>query len=295
MTLPSAFDVVWPPGALLGEGLCWSVDDQALYWVDIHGHRLMRLAWPSRERTEWRFDESISAVAERSDARGLVVALQHRIALFDPHDGSLRTLHEVEADLPGNRFNDGKCDAQGRFWIGSMDSACKSPTGSLYRATGETIDCVWPANFPVNNGPAWSIDGGTMWLNDTARNVVHRCAFDPPTGTIVESVAWLRFERGDGYPDGMTTDRDGRLWIAHWAGGCVSCHAPDDGRELARIALPTSNITNVAFGGPQLSTLFVSSATSELSAGQRAREPLAGALFAVETGTTGLPAHRFAG
>ena len=295
MTPPSEFEVVWPPGALLGEGLCWSAQEQALYWVDIHGHRLMRLAWPSRERREWRFDESISAVAERSAGPGLVVALQHRVALFDPQDGSLRTLHEVETHLPGNRFNDGKCDAQGRFWIGSMDIACASPTGSLYRATADAIACVWPANFPVNNGPAWSPDGRTMWLNDTARNVIHRCAFAPERGSIGEPAPWLRFERGDGYPDGMTTDRDGRLWIAHWAGGCVTCHAPDDGRELARIALPASNITNVAFGGPELRTLFVSSAASELSAQQRASQPLAGALFAIETDTTGLPAHRFAG
>ena len=105
----------------------------------------------------------------------------------------------------------------------------------------------------------------------------------------------MRLPRDDGYPDGMTTDRDGRLWIAHWGGGCVTCHAADDGRELARVELPTSNITNVAFGGPHLRTLFISSASSELSAEQRAAQPLAGALFSVETDATGLAPHRFAG
>ena len=155
--------------------------------------------------------------------------------------------------------------------------------------------CVWSAGFPVINGPAWSIDGRTMWLNDTARNVVHRADFNPAGGTMKNTGVWIRLVKGDGYPDGMTTDRDGRLWIAHWGGGCATCHAGDDGRELARIALPTSNITNVAFGGPKLRTLFISSASVELSAQQRAAQPLAGALFAVETNAIGVAPHCFAG
>jgi D-xylonolactonase len=286
---------IWPARAQLGEGLCWSVAQQALYWVDIHGRQLMRLHLPTGERTQWPFDESISAVAERFAGPGLIVALRHRVALFDPASGVLRTLHEAEPELPGNRFNDGKCDAQGRFWVGSMDTACRAQTGSLYRVTDAAIDCVWPDNFPVNNGPAWSVDGRAMWLNDTARNRILRGDFDPAIGALSNAAVWLRFDPGDGFPDGMTTDRDGRLWIAHWGGRCVTCHAPDDGRELARIPLPTTNITNVAFGGPELSTLFITSATSELAPEQLAAESLAGALFAVETDAIGCAPHRYAG
>jgi D-xylonolactonase len=145
--------------------------------------------------------------------------------------------------------------------------------------------------FPVFNGPTWSLDGRTMWINDTARNFIHACPFDPASGAIGPPSMWLRFAKGDGYPDGMTTDSDGRVWIAHWAGGCVTCHAADDARELARIVMPTSNITNVAFGGPELRTLFISSAATELPEAQ----PLAGALFAVETDAVGMAPHRFAG
>ncbi len=128
---------IWPAAALLGEGLCWSVRQQALYWVDIHGRRLMRLHLATGQRAEWSVDDTISTVAERAAAPGLIVALSHRIAFFDPRDGSLQTLHEAELDLPGNRFNDGKCDAQGRFWVGSMDVACKATTGSLYRVASD--------------------------------------------------------------------------------------------------------------------------------------------------------------
>jgi sugar lactone lactonase YvrE len=286
---------VWPAGAQLGEGLCWSPRRQAIWWVDILGQRLLRLHPASGERAEWALPETISAVAERDDAPGLVVALRHRVALFDPESAELRTLHEIEGHLPGNRFNDGKCDAQGRFWVGSMDLACRARTGSLYRVTAASFACAWADNVPVNNGPAWSTDGRTMWVNDTVRNVVLRGDFEPGSGALERPAPWLRFADGDGYPDGMTTDRDGRLWIAHWAGGCVTCHAGDDGRELARIPLPTSNVTNVAFGGPDLSTLFITTAATELSPAQRGAQPLAGALFAVETDAVGFPPHRFAG
>jgi sugar lactone lactonase YvrE len=115
------------------------------------------------------------------------------------------------------------------------------------------------------------------------------------TGAIGASREWLRLGGADGHPDGMTTDAAGRLWIAHWGGACVTCHDPVTATELARIPLPTAHITNVAFGGPQMTTLFISSARFELSAAQLEAQPLAGALFAVDTDAIGLPANLFAG
>lgn len=290
---------VWQAGAQLGEGLCWSPRRQAIYWVDILGRQLMRLDLSSGKRSTWHFAETISAVAERAGAPGLIVSLRRRIALFDPDTGELQALPEAEPQHPGNRFNDGKCDAHGRFWGCTMDFDCQAHTGALYRVEGSggepRVTRAWDAGFPVVNGPAWSRDGRTLWLNDTVRNAVYALDFAPETGEVANPRIWLRLPKGDGLPDGMTTDADGRLWIAHWGGACVTCHAPDDGRELACIAVPTSNVTNVAFGGADMRTLFISTAAVDLSAAQRARQPLAGALFAVETDAVGLPPHCFAG
>jgi D-xylonolactonase len=292
----SAPRVVSGVRATLGEGLCWSPREQAIFSVDILEHRLYRDVPATGAHREWTFDETISAVAERRGGAGLAVTLRRGLALFDPETGALERRDEPEPDRPGNRFNDGKCDARGRFWGGTMDFAVKAATGALYRfdAAGRAtraIDLGWI----VTNGPTWTLDGTTMFVNDTVPRRVVAYAFDIETGAVGASREWLRLAPGDGHPDGMTTDAAGRLWIAHWGGACVTCHDPVTARELARIALPTSHITNVAFGGPDMTTLFISSARFELSEAGLAGQPLAGALFAVDTDAIGLAANTFVG
>lgn len=286
---------VWPAGATLGEGTCWSVREQSLYWVDILERKLFRYRPADSAKREWTLPDTISAVAERADAPGLIVTLRHGFAFFDPHSGALERLVEPEPERPANRFNDGKCDAQGRFWGGTMDFDCVAPTGAYYRFDGRGCVRAFDAGFPVTNGPTWSLDGRTMFVNDTARRQVFALPFDPDRGEVGAPRPFLRFAHEDGFPDGMTTDSQGRLWIAHWGGACVSCHDAHSGAELARIALPTDHVTNVAFGGPQLMTLYVTTARSGLSDAQLAAQPLAGALFAVDTGVAGLTANAFRG
>jgi xylono-1,5-lactonase len=233
-------------------------------------------------------------VVERASSPDLLVTLKSGFAFFDPETGRLQHQHDPEPDRPGNRFNDGKCDASGRFWGGTMDFACKDATGALYSLDAQLRCTRHLDTWHITNGPTWSADGRTMYFNETGRGQVNAFDFSPDTGAMTNRRLWLQFTAEEGKPDGMTTDAEGRIWIAHWGASCVTCR-DETGRVLARIDLPTAHITDCAFGGPNLTTLYISSAADGLSPEQRANQPLAGGLFAVEVDARGVPASQFKG
>jgi D-xylonolactonase len=294
MTALSALRCVWPARAVLGEGPVWSSRRQALFWVDILGKKLHCYTPRDAGMKTWSFDEEISAVAERKDHSSLVVTLRHHFAFFDPDTGQLEKLADAESERTGNRFNDGKCDARGRFWAGSMDFGCVQPTGALYSFDPQRRCQRHVDGFAVTNGPTWSLDGRTMYFTNTATGQIFAFDFDPERGELSNRRLWLQFGPDDGSPDGMTTDANGNLWIAHWGAGRVTCHAPS-GKELARIDVPASNTTSCAFGGPNLTTLYITTATVDLDEAALAAQPHAGGLFEIELDVQGLPASQFVG
>jgi sugar lactone lactonase YvrE len=278
----------------LGEGTLWSQSRAALYWVDILSKKLHRYTPARDQRETWTFDETISAAVERTSSPTLLVTMQSGFAFFDPESGRLEHHHNPEPDRPGNRFNDGKCDPAGRFWGGTMDFACKASSGALYCLDAQRRCVRHLDDWNITNGPTWSSDGRTMYFTETGRGQINAFDFSMATGALSNRRLWLQFAGAEGKPDGMTTDADGRIWIAHWGGSCVTCRDVT-GRVLTQIDLPTAHITDVAFGGPDLTTLFISSATDGLSVEQRAQQPLAGGLFAVEVDARGVPAPQFSG
>ena len=289
----NAAQCVWNAHAKLGEGPVWSVKEQALYWVDILNRRLHRLDRHLDQHT-WQFDEEISSAAERAEGPGLIVTLRHGFAFFDPATAKMERLAQPEQHLPGNRFNDGKCDRLGRFWAGTIDFDCKEPTGSLYCLSPDLSYRKVDSGYVVTNGPAWSADQKTMYHNDSANGRVYAFDVDLKSGTLSNKRLFLQFGTEEGSPDGMTTDAEGGLWIAHWGAGKVTRRDPE-GKVLQTVQLPYSQVTSCTFGGPELKTLYVTTANVGLTQQQLEHAPLAGGLFAIDMDIAGMPANAFRG
>jgi D-xylonolactonase len=276
--------------AVLGEGPCWVAREQALYWVDIEGAKLFRWAEGEDARTiELPFP--LGSIASR--ARGGFVGAGRDGFYGIGEDYALTLIGDPEPDRPGNRFNDGKVDRQGRFWAGTMDAAEKQDSGALYRLDIDLGMVRIDDGYRVTNGPAFSLDGRTIYHTDSARQIVY--AFElGKDGNVSHRRAHLQFGEGDGFPDGMTVDSEDCLWIAFWDGWCVRRFSPD-GARIAEIAIPVARPTSVAFGGADLDTLFVTSASRGLSESERAGQPRCGGLFSVRPGVAGVAEAEFLG
>lgn len=271
---------------MLGEGTLWSARDDAVYWVDILAPALNRLSLKDGAVERWAMPEPLGWVAERAGG-GFIGGFKSGFAEISLDPLTITPIGDPEPDLPGNRMNDGKADAQGQIWCGTMDMAEESDSGSLYRLTPDLVWQQMDTGYRVPNGPAFSPCGKWLYHSDTARRIMYR--FARTAEGIADRQPFISFTDADGYPDGMTVDVDGHIWVAHWGGGRISRFTPD-GRLDRAIALPARQVTNICFAGPDLDRMFVSSAAIGLDA-----TPYDGGLFEVDCGVRGLPTHLFAG
>jgi len=273
----------------LGEGLLWSERENAVYWVDILAQSLHRLSLADEALTTWPMPQRIGWVIERQSQPGFIAGLEsgfHQLTL-DPV--ALRFIADPEPQFPNNRLNDAGVDNFGRIWAGTMDTDAEVESGSLYCLEPNFKLTRRDTGYIVTNGPVFSPDFQFLYHNDTPRGVVYRFSLNS-RGELRDKTEFLRFPREWGFPDGMTVDAEGGLWIAHWGGGRVSRFDADGDLERL-IRLPASQVTNCVFAGAELDRLFVTSAATGCE-----QEPFAGVLFEVDAGgVRGLPPRYFAG
>lgn len=287
-------EVAWEAGATLGEGPIWY--DEKLYWIDVdQGH--LHIYQPAQENKEsCQLPWKIGTVVPRKSG-GLVLATAKGFVLFDPKTKKTTPLPNPPHETLAGRFNDGKCDPQGRFWAGTKASQDGVATGHLYRLDPDFQCSVIQGRIGCSNGLTWNSGQNTFYYIDSFKNRIEAYDFDPDSGSIENQRIIVDTPEGDDPPvyDGMTIDNEGRLWVARWKGWGIQCIDPSSGEVLEQIDVPVRKTTACWFGGPDLADLYITCASVDETEEQLKQQPLAGSLFRCRPGATGLPAVPFAG
>jgi sugar lactone lactonase YvrE len=284
-------DVAVRGADILGECPLWDERSRTLWWVDSRGPAIKCIVPGTGDVTEYQLPDPVGSIAFCESGR-LLAATRSGIHFFDPASGGLELIVHPEAHLPDNRFNDGRCDRQGRFWAGTMSDVRRDPVGTLYRLN-ENRSCTPLRNaIIIPNSLAWSPDGRAMYFADTNRHTIWAWEYDPATGAATRERVFA--DTGTGRPDGSCVDADGCLWNAEYGAGRLVRYTPA-GKVDRTIELPVANPTCCCFGGDRLDELFVTTARQRLTPDELAKQPLAGSMLALRPGVTGLPESRFGG
>ncbi len=294
-TLTNKISCVVEAHNLVGEGPLWHPESECVFWTDINGFKIWRYSPATGETAAWSFSEPVCSLSLTTDPERLLVALGSAVIIWRPETDERRPFARPEPNIPANRMNDGATDPSGYFWVGSMannvgqngeDVHAGGFTGSLFRVAPDGSVTVWDDGFGITNTLEWSPDRKTFYCGCSVKNVIYAYDFDEATHSIRNRRVF--FEGAErGLPDGSAMDADGWLWNCRFFGKCILGVSPAGVIERV-IEMPVSNITNCVFGGKDLKTLYVTTASMNSSG-----EPLAGSLFAVEMETGGLVGSRF--
>lgn len=278
---------VWDLKATLGEGPIWLND--TLWFVDIKGQKIHGFVPASGDKLGFTAPEPISFLAPLAGAPGsFIVGLKSGLHRFNPIMGGFLPLATVEDPALDNRTNDATVDAQGRLWFGTMHDGETNTTGSLYRMDAEGLARM-DKDICITNGPCVSPDGKTFYHTDTLGRVIWAYDLDE-AGALSNKRVFVRFADENVYPDGSVVDAQGCVWTALW-GGFGAIRFSPSGEALGRIELPAPNVTKPCFGGPDLKTLYFTTARKGLSDEALAQYPLSGGLFAFNVDVAGQPQH----
>lgn len=287
-------DLLFDSKAILGEGPVWDHRKQQLFWVDIEGCKLHSHHPATNTNLQWDFEE-MPGVAVPAASGKLLLGLESGLASFDLQNKTLTPLKVLENSDPVLRYNDGKCDPLGNFWIGSMHKEFLPGTGNLYRIDHNLNSSIQIPKTTISNGMAWSPDHSQFYYIDSPSFEVVAFDFDPISCELANKRSLFKIPESFGSPDGMTIDREGMLWIAHWGGGCVRQWNPMNGEVINTITVDAPQVTSCCFGGEDLNMLYITTARSGLDEQSLENAPLSGGLFCIETKVRGFPVTYFKG
>lgn len=276
----------------LAEGPLWHPHHQKLYWVDIEKMELHTFDPSTNAHSQRSTKKRIGAVLPAQNGN-LILALQGELAELNIATNEIKTLFDLEPGLPENRCNDGKCDKQGRLWIGTMNVDCKPGKGSLYCIDRNLKVTTVLQNLTISNGMGWSLAGNEMYFIDSHDQHVKRFDFAIDHPSLSHEQIIIRSATTHESPDGMCVDSEGMLWVAFWGGARVGRYDPSTGKQLAEIAVPALHVTSCCFGGSDLHTLYITTARQGLTEQQLQDYPLSGSLFSCQPGVSGLTADFF--
>jgi sugar lactone lactonase YvrE len=285
------FEVAHDAPMLVGESAIWHEVESALYWVDINGLTVNRVHPASGKYSSWKMASEPSALAIDGD-NNLVVATRRGLLHLNTSTGEETSIAEAPYDVAKVRFNDGRVDPAGRFWIGTMYEPRDQPAAEMYVLDHGQLRRAWAGGMTNSNGLAWSLDGRTMFHADTTTHRIDCYDYDPATGTQSNRRTLLSFptdKSAPGYggrPDGATVDSEGAYWVAMFEGGRVLRISPS-GEILRELLLPARCPTSVAFGGADLRTLYITTASHGRSAQELAEYPLSGKVLCTRVDVAG--------
>lgn len=279
--------------AKLGEGALWDYKYQRFLWIDINGKKL-NIFNPKTKHNKQIELPLMPGTVVPIDKQHLLLGLEDGIYKINVETEVLEKMCEPETGKPTNRFNDGKCDPAGRFWAGTHSKVGEKRNSSLYKINGDYTSKEMLAPVSISNGIVWSADKSKMYYIDTPTKKVVEYTFNNETGEISSPRDAIIIPETMGYPDGSTIDKEGKIWIALWGGACVTRWDPITGKLLQKIEVPAKNVTSCAFGGKNLNTLYITSASMAMNNSDKLKYPNAGKLYSVKPGVSGTKCFYFA-
>ncbi len=294
MNVHSNLEIVLDHKCKLGEGPVWDQETQTIMWLDIVENLIHSYNINQQKHTSFNTGEMVGCIAPREKG-GLIAGLQNGIAFIDAENKRVEHIINPQNDST-IRFNDGKCDAAGRFWIGTMALSEEENKGNLFVMETDLSVKKKIENVSISNGIAWNSDNTIMYYINTPTNYVFAFDYDIESGEITNQRVAVDLTHEKGFADGMTIDEEGMLWIAFYSGWRVARYNPETGQLLNQVELPVENVSCCTFGGPMLDDLYITTASKGMSEEALKEQPLAGSLFVLKNcGFKGLPAAKFKG